>query len=279
MRAVNTNIWKLFSLKGRVAMVTGGARNLGCDMAGALAEAGADVIITSRYLDNARSAARLLARRTQQQILPLELDITSEENVAKTMRAAIGWKQRLDILVNNAGGRKINRTSPNPYFDNGLERQPAEDWDATLASYLRGTFLCVKHVLRQMKRQKHGSIINIASVSGMVGRNRWVYQGSKGMVGNTTDYSAAKAGVLGFTMDLAAQVGRSGIRVNAISPGGFERGQDAEFIRRYNLLTMLGRMGRDGLDLKGAIVFLASDASAYITAHNLVVDGGFTQMT
>jgi NAD(P)-dependent dehydrogenase (short-subunit alcohol dehydrogenase family) len=110
----------------------------------------------------------------------------------------------------------------------------------------------------------------------MVGRQRWVYEGSPGMVGNTTDYSAAKAGVLGFTIDLAAQVGKSGIRVNAISPGGFERGQPKEFLRRYNLLTPLGRMGTDGLDMKGAVVYFASDASSYVTAHNLVVDGGFT---
>ncbi len=96
------------------------------------------------------------------------------------------------------------------------------------------------------------------------------------MVPNMSDYSAAKAGIIGYTRDLAAENGRHGIRVNAISPGGFERGQPEEFIRRYNSHVMLGRMGRDGVDLKGAVVFLASDAAAYVTGQNLAVDGGFT---
>jgi len=273
---MNTNIWKLFSLKGRVALVTGGGQNLGYDMAEALAEAGADVAITSRHLDKAQRAAKQLRKRTGRAILPLQLDVTSEEDITRVVRAAIAWKKRLDILVNNAGSRNADATTTAKYFDNGLEHEPLRDWEATMHSYLRGTFLCAKHVLPQMKKQKRGSIINISSISGMVGRQRWVYDGSPGMVGNTTDYSAAKAGVLGFTIDLAAQVGESGIRVNAISPGGFERGQPKEFLKRYNLLTPLGRMGTDGLDMKGAVVYLASDASGYVTAHNLVVDGGFT---
>jgi NAD(P)-dependent dehydrogenase (short-subunit alcohol dehydrogenase family) len=93
----------------------------------------------------------------------------------------------------------------------------------------------------------------------------------------TVDYATAKAAVIGFTTDLAGLLGPQGIRVNAISPGGFERGQPQEFVRAYSDRTMLGRMGRDGIDLKGAAVFLASDASAYITGHNLVVDGGFSR--
>ncbi len=276
---MSAHILKLFSLKGRVALVTGGARTLGYDMAEALAEAGADVVITSRNLANAQRSAKRLAKHSGRRILPLELDLASEESIKNAVTTAVAWKGRMDILVNNGGGRNSNAKLTAKYFDNGLEHEPVEDWDATFATFLRGTFLCAKHVLPQMKKQKHGSIINIASISGMVGRNRWVYQGSPGMVGNTTDYSAAKAGVFGFTMDLAAQVGRSGIRVNAISPGGFERGQPKEFIKRYNMLTMLGRMGADGLDMKGAVVFLASDASSYVTGHNLAVDGGFSQMS
>lgn len=278
---MNTHISQLFSLKGRVALVTGGARTLGYDMAEALAEAGADVVITSRFLANAQRSARTLAKQTGRQILPLELDLASEESVQSAFRTAIAWKKRLDILINNGGSRKIQRFVSTPtvrYFAGRPEDEPVEDWDATMTTYLRGTFLCCKYVLPQMKKQKRGSIINIASVSGMVGRSRWVYERSPAMVGNTCDYSAAKAGILGLTMDLAAQVGRSGIRVNAISPGGFLRGQHKEFVKRFTLLTMLGRMGTDRLDLKGAAVYLAADASSYVTAHNLVVDGGFSQL-
>lgn len=273
---MNNHIWKLFSLKGRVAMVTGGARTLGYDMAEALAEAGADLIITSRHLDHAQRSAKKLARRTGRKILPLEMDLSSVGSIERAMRAALAWRKRLDVLVNNGGGRNADPKVTAKYFNNGLEHEPIADWDATFATYLRGLFLCTKLAIPQMKKQKRGSIINIGSISGLVGRQRWVYDGSPGMVGNTSDYSAAKGGVLGFTMDLAAQTGQSGIRVNVISPGGFERGQPKEFIRRYNLLTPMGRMGTDGLDMKGAVVFLASDASGYVTAHNLVVDGGFS---
>ncbi len=273
---MNHHIWKLFSLKGRVALVTGGARTLGHDMAEALAEAGADVVITSRHLEHAQRSAKRLARRTGRKVFPLEMDLASEESIRRAVSAAIAWRKRLDILVNNGGGRNADSKQTAKYFDNGLERMPVGDWESTFSTYLRGTFLCARYALPQMKKQKSGSIINISSVSGVVGRQRWVYRGSPNMVGNTTDYSAAKAGVLGFTLDLAAQVGASGVRVNAISPGGFARGQPREFIRRYSQITPLGRMGADGIDMKGAVVFLASDASAYVTAHNLIVDGGFS---
>ena len=127
-----------------------------------------------------------------------------------------------------------------------------------------------------MKPAGAGSIVIIASMSGMIGRDRWVYEGSPDMVPNMTVYSAAKSGLIGFMRDLAAENGCHGIRANCISPGGFERGQPEEFIRRYNRLTPLGRMGKDGTDLKGAVAFLASEAAAYVTGHNLAVDGGFT---
>lgn len=274
---MSNHVSQLFSLKGRVALVTGGARTLGYDMAQALAEAGADVVITSRHVENARKTAKKLAKQTGRKILPLEMDLASDDSIHRAVQAAIAWRKRLDVLVNNGGGRNADPKIVATYFDGNIENEPLADWDATMATYLRGTFLCCKYALAQMKKQKRGSIINIASISGMVGRQRWVYEGSPGMVGNTSDYSAAKGGVLGFTRDLAAQVGKFGIRVNAISPGGFLRGQPKEFLRRYNLLTPLGRMGADGLDMKGAAVYLASDASGYVTAHNLVVDGGFTE--
>jgi NAD(P)-dependent dehydrogenase (short-subunit alcohol dehydrogenase family) len=125
-----------------------------------------------------------------------------------------------------------------------------------------------------MKKQGSGSIINIASIAGIIGRDRRVYPVEMPM--QSTDYAAAKAGVIGLTRDLAAYLGPAGVRVNAISPGGFERGQLKEFIEAYSDKTPLRRMGRDGIDIKGAILFLSSEASAYVTGHNLVVDGGFT---
>jgi NAD(P)-dependent dehydrogenase (short-subunit alcohol dehydrogenase family) len=126
-----------------------------------------------------------------------------------------------------------------------------------------------------MMPNKQGNIINIASISSLVGRDRSIYPTS--MTPNPVAYTAAKAGLIGLTYDVAAYLGDYNIRVNCISPGGFERSQPQEFIKAYSDKTMLKRMGREGEDLKGAVVFLASEAASYITGHNLIVDGGFTK--
>jgi NAD(P)-dependent dehydrogenase (short-subunit alcohol dehydrogenase family) len=264
------NVKDLFDLSGRAAMVTGGAQNLGLDMAEALAEAGADVAITSRYADKAAASAKALAEAVSARVLGLAMDIVDEESVAAGFARVMDEYGRLDILVCNAGGAR---------FSGGthlIDGRLAADFDYVVTVNLRGTFLCCREACRIMKPAGRGSIITIGSISGMVGRDRSVYEGSEEMVPNMNDYSAAKGGIIAFTRDLAAEVGRHGLRVNCISPGGFLRGQPEEFVRRYSAQTMLGRMGTDGLDLKGAVVFLASDASGYVTGQNLAVDGGFT---
>jgi NAD(P)-dependent dehydrogenase (short-subunit alcohol dehydrogenase family) len=261
------NVMDLFRLDGRIAMVTGGCQNLGLDMATALGEAGAHLAITSRHADKAAAKAEELAQALGVRVLPLTLDATAPASVAAAFARVEESYGRLDILVNNAGGNRGKQP---------FEHQPKPDWDYILGVNVTATFLCCQQAVRIMMRQKSGCIINIASISGMVGRDRRVYEGSPDMVPNSSAYSAAKAGIVGLTRDLAAQMGRHGIRVNAISPGGFERGQPPEFIKRYSAKTMLGRMGRDGHDLKGAVVYLASEAASYVTGHNLVVDGGFT---
>ncbi len=260
---------ELFSLAGKVAMVTGGARDLGLDMAEALGEAGADLVITSRSGEKAEQSARDLASYLDVRVLALGLDVTDETAAEGAFRRVTDEYGRLDVLVNNAGGARHSGAGVT------TDTRLVDDWEYVIAVNLRGTFLCCRYALPIMQEQKSGAIINIGSISGMVGRDRWVYEGSE-MVPNMTDYTAAKGGIIAFTRDLAAENGCHGIRVNCISPGGFERGQPEEFIRRYNKQTILGRMGRDGVDLKGAVVYLASEASAYVTGHNLVVDGGFT---
>ncbi|MBI3987846.1 MAG: SDR family oxidoreductase [Lentisphaerae bacterium] len=259
------NISELFSLKGRTALVTGGARNLGHDMAEALAEAGADVAITSRDPDSAANAAAALNMTTGRRILAVEMDVRDEDSVKAGVDRVLSEFGRLDILVNNAGN--VKNSAP-------LESRKREDWDETFATNVSGVFFCCKYAVPYMVKAKKGSIVIIASIAGMAGKDRRHYLGSN-LVGVTLDYSASKGAALAMMRDLAAYVAPHGIRVNAISPGGFERGQPKEFIRRYNESTMLGRMGQPG-ELKGAVVYLASDASAYVTGHNLVVDGGLT---
>jgi len=263
-------IHELFDLTGRVALVTGGARNLGYDMATALAEAGCDLAITSRNLEHARDAAQRIAADTGRRALGFACDVRTEEQVAAMVAAALAGFGRVDILVNNAGN-VVSTPQNKP-----LERRPIEEWDNTVDTNLKGAFLCSKHVVAQaMKAERQGVIINIASVAGMVGKDHRVYDGTD-MGGVTVDYAASKGGVIALTREMACCLAQYHIRVNCISPGGFERGQPAEFVSQYSYLVPMGRMGQDGKEIKGAVVFLASEAASYVTGVNLPVDGGMT---
>jgi len=227
------------------------------------------VAITSRNLERVREAADRLSRAYAVEVLPLQLDQTDFQQVAQVARRVHAWKGAVDILVNNAGGgsgKTVARL---------FERDP-KDIDALIGVNLTGLLYCCREIGRIMAEQRRGKIINIASIAGLLGRDRRIYERS-GMNGQPIDYAASKAGVIGLTMDLAGFLSPMGVYVNAISPGGFARdGLPEQFAKDYSERTPLGRMGRDGSDLKGAILFLASPASDYVTGHNLVVDGGFS---
>lgn len=202
------------------------------------------------------------------EVLPLPLDVRDHGQVAEMAARAAAWKGRLDILINNAGGG--SGRGPCALF----ERLP-EDVIGLIGTNLIGTLFCCQEVGRVMAQQGYGKIVNIASMAGLVGRDRRMYERS-GLNQQPVDYAAAKAGVIGVTRDLAAVLAPYGVYVNSISPGGFERGQPEAFVNAYSDRTPLGRMGRDGVDIKAAALFLASSASDYVTGHNLVVDGGFS---
>ena len=257
-----------FRLDGKVAVVTGGARTLGRDMAEALAEAGSHLVITSRDLARAESTAAEIARNFGVEVLPLPLDVREHGQVAEMAARAAAWKGQVDILINNAGGG--SGKGPCGLFD----RHP-EDVIGLISTNLIGTLFCCQELGRVMAQQGYGKIVNIASMAGLVGRDRRMYERS-GLNQQPVDYAAAKAGVIGVTRDLAAVLAPYGVYVNSISPGGFERGQPEAFVNAYSDRTPLGRMGRDGVDIKAAALFLASSASDYVTGHNLVVDGGFS---
>ncbi len=259
-----------FRLVGKVAVVTGGARDLGYDMADALAEAGAHLVITSRELDHAAKAAEKLHAAHGVEALPLALDQCDHAQIALFARKARDWKGRVDVLVNNAGGGKSK--GPTNFFD----RQP-EDVIALIHLNLIGVLFCCQEFGRIMAAQGSGKIINIGSIAGMVGRDRRMYD-QTGLAQQAVDYAAAKGGVIAMTRDIAAVLAPKGVCVNTISPGGFtspRRNHPEAFVKAYSEHTALGRMGRDGVDLKGAVLFLASSASDYVTGQNLVVDGGF----
>ncbi|HNT34995.1 MAG TPA: SDR family oxidoreductase [bacterium] len=268
--AENQTVQELFDLTDKAAFVTGGARNLGFDMALALAESGANVTITSRNLEQCKKSAAQINKTTGRRVLPLALDVCREDQVERAIEAHISEFQRLDILVNNAGNvLSTPETAP-------LEKRSLEDWHAVIEVNLTGVFLCTKHALaKAMMPQRSGSIINIASVTGMIGKDRRVYRGTT-MGGATIDYHAAKGGVISMTRDMACYLAPFNIRVNCISPGGFWRNQPEAFVKAYSETIPMGRMGQDGKEMKGAVVFFASEASSYCTGQNLAIDGGLT---
>ena len=256
-----------FRLDGKVALITGGARDLGYDMADALAEAGADLAITSRSLESAQDAAKTLAEAHGVDVLPLALNVCDPKDVAGVVEKVRDWKGHIDVLINNAGG---GVGAPCDLLD-----RPPELMAKMIDVNLMGTLYCCQAVARVMVAQGSGKIVNIASIAGMCGRDRRMYE-KNDMEMQPVDYAAAKAGVIGATRDLAGYLSPKGVYVNAISPGGFARNLPGNFEQDYSDEVPLGRMGRDGsIDLKGAVLFLASEASDYVTGENLAVDGGF----
>ncbi len=257
-------VQELFDLTGKVALITGGAGRLGYPMATALAEAGAFVVVASRNKDSCDKMAESLTRQGFEN-MAIKMDITDVNQVTNGIASVVDEMGKIDILVNNAG---VARRAL-------LDTATLEDWQTVIDTNLTGTFLCSQAGAKYMMKQRKGKIINIASIYGMVGVDQRLYEDSPEMVPGSVPYTASKGGVINLTRDMAVYLAPYDIHVNAISPGGFRANQDDEFLKRYNYRVPLQRMCKED-DLKGAIVFLASRASDYITGHNLVVDGGWT---
>jgi NAD(P)-dependent dehydrogenase (short-subunit alcohol dehydrogenase family) len=254
-----------FSLKGRVALVTAGAGPLfGRSISTALAEAGATVITASRSKErNEQFAAEMRNQGHDMHGLAFDQeDLASVDALHADVLQQFG---RLDVLVNSALARDGHV--------GGFEAQTAETWQHAANGDFAGLFRNCQLAVAAMSRQGGGSIINIASIYGVVSNDPGLYAGTS-MVQPPT-YNFVKAGMINFTRYLAAYYGRKGIRANSISPGGYFNEQPRAFVERYEGRVPLGRMmGHE--DLQGAVVFLASDASAYVTGTNLLVDGGWT---
>ena len=264
------SVMELFKLDGKIAVITGGAKGLGFDMAIALAEAGADIVITSRKLENAESSVKKIINQTGKKAMAVELDVRKENQVKNMASSTLSKYGHIDILINNAGN--VTSTPDTAPF----EKRSLELWQEVIDINLTGVFLCSKYVVDMaMKPVKSGNIINIGSTTGIVGKDRRVYEGTN-MGGATLDYHAAKGGIISMTRDMAVYLAPENIRVNCISPAGFWRDQDPKFVEAYNRTIPMGRMGIEGKEIKGAAVYLASEASSFVTGHNLVIDGGMT---
>ncbi len=263
------SVHKLFELTGKTAIVTGGAAGLGWDIAQALAEYGCRIVITSRDAARAEDAASRLHAETGAEASGLALDQRDYSSCETLMKKAIALYGRIDILINNAGGGSGAGEC------NFLQRDPAAIQNM-IDTNLTGSLFCCRAACGYMKEQGKGTIINLGSIAGIVGRNRDMYHQANKME-QSVEYAAAKGGVIGMTRDLGAFMAPFGVTVNCISPGGFDKVELSEaFVSGYSARTPLGRMGRMGCDLLGAVVFLASDAAAYVTGQNIVVDGGFS---
>jgi len=265
-----------FSLEGRVAVVTGALGLLGRHHCAALARAGAAVVVTDVDPAACVALADELAAAHGRPAMGHAADITVPASVGGLRDAVLSGLGRVDVLVNNAA---VNEKVEDPGTGAPLtfESYPLEQWERSLRVNVTGTFLCCQAFGAEMARRGRGSIVNVASTYGIVAPDQSLYRKPDGTQAffKSAAYPTTKGAVLALTRYLAAYWGRSGVRVNALSPGGVENGQDPHFVARYSERTPLGRMA-DAADYEGAIVFLASDASAYVTGANLVVDGGWT---
>jgi gluconate 5-dehydrogenase len=248
----------LFGLSGKVAIVTGTSRGLGQYFATALAKAGADLVITSRKL-SALTEFKQQIESLGRKALPVQLDVLSQSDIENMVRVAVKEYGKIDILVNNAG---MNIRKP-------TTEVTQQDWDAVLDTNLKGSFFCAQAVAKEMIKRKYGRIINIGSCTCVFGME------------GIAAYSASRGAILSMTRTLAAEWGKYGVTVNVLAPGWFKTAQNAVLYENkdwVNYITSripLNRVGQPN-DLDGAVVFLASDASEYITGQMLLIDGGFT---
>jgi NAD(P)-dependent dehydrogenase (short-subunit alcohol dehydrogenase family) len=263
----------LFSLHNKTAIVTGALGLLGRQHCMALAEAGATVIVCDMDSEKCVEFAKTL----QGIAIGVALDVTQPDSIKAVRDRALNSFGHIDILINNAA---VNDMFENPALaleHSRFENYPLEMWNRSLEVNVTGVFLCSQILGSVMARQQSGSIINIASTYGIVAPDQSLYrdEGGKQIFFKSAAYPATKGAVLSFTRFLAAYWGQSGVRVNALSPGGVANKQEEFFVKKYSERTALGRLAVPE-DYRGAIVFLASDASAYMTGANLIVDGGWT---
>jgi NAD(P)-dependent dehydrogenase (short-subunit alcohol dehydrogenase family) len=271
-------VQELFNLSGRVAVVTGGAGLLGHYHGAILAAAGAHVVLLDLPIANPAARAAQLSDAFGVECLGLDADITSEASLRDACDQIIGRFGRIDILINNAANNPKVEDAKGKNWSR-LENFSLEAWDEDIRVGLTGAFLCCRIFGAEMVKRRSGVVVNVASDLAVVAPDQRLYR-REGLAEDEqpvkpVTYSVVKTALLGLTRYLATYWSSAGIRVNAISPGGVFNGQPEEFLERLNQLIPMGRMAnRD--EYQGAILFLCSDASSYMTGSNLVIDGGRT---
>ncbi|WP_312504880.1 SDR family oxidoreductase [Lysinibacillus sp.] len=264
-----------FSLRGKTAIVTGGAGILGSHFCKGLADAGANVAIVDMNIENATIVAREIEQNYDVIASSVYCDLTSEQSVKKMVEAVVAKFGSIDILHNNAAGKSSNL---NDFFA-PFEEYELDQWKEIMSTNLDSMFLVAKHVGKVMKQQcTGGAIIQTASIYGVMGPDNRIYDGSyylERQINTPAIYSASKGGVVALTKYLATYWAKDGIRVNTITPGGVESGQNEMFKQNYGNRVPLGRMAQ-AEEMVGALIYLASDASSYVTGQNILIDGGLS---
>jgi NAD(P)-dependent dehydrogenase (short-subunit alcohol dehydrogenase family) len=260
---------ELMDLHGRVALITGGAGHIGSSMGEALAELGAKTIVLDSTQEACDSISKLIQQKYNVDSFPLAVDLSTEKEVRGMVDTVLARFGRLDILINCAA---IVNTSNMVGWIAPFVNQSSELWRLTLEINLTSPFILTQVFSEALAASGNGTIINVASIYGMVGPDMRMYEDTQ--LGNAAAYGASKGGLLQLTRWLATVLAPK-IRVNSITPGGVWRNQPEIFVERYAERTPLKRMGIEE-DFKGAIAYLASDLSAYVTGQNLIVDGGWT---
>lgn len=272
-----SSIKELFSLEGKVAVVTGANGLIGKEHCRALHEAGANVAMCDINVEATQNTIEKTIGETAGDYTAYTMDVTSKESIESVAADLLKKYGKIDILINNAAINDMFENPTSALEQSKFENYPLDMWKRSLDVNVTGTFLCAQVFGTQMAKQGKGSIINVASTYGITAPNQSIYINDNGeqTFYKSAAYPATKGAVISFTRFLAAYWGNKGVRVNTLSPGGVENNQEEFFTVNYSKLTPLGRMAKAD-DYKGAVVFLASDASSYMTGANLVVDGGWT---
>ena len=262
-------IKKLADMTGNVSLITGGAGYIGSAICESLAELGSDIVIIDNNENNGLKKKETIESEYGVSVLYINTDLSNVEDIQKIPKIVLKVFSSIDVLINCAA---LGGTSPLKGWTTSFETQSVESWNKALDINLTAAFALTQACSNNLRESNTGSVINIGSIYGLVGPDMRIYKGTT--MGNPAAYAASKGGIIQLTRYLATVLAPD-VRVNSITPGGVWRNQPESFVHQYERRTPLQRMATEE-DFKGAALYLASNLSAYVTGHNLVVDGGWT---
>mgnify|MGYP001365070852 CR=1 FL=1 len=257
-----------FDLKDKVIILTGSSGLLGLQYAEGLAHAGANLVLVDNNIKKSKLVINKISQKYENESIIINTNLTDKDSIKKMVSQTLKKFSKIDVLINNAAFSEGPNERNTPF-----EQFSLKSWNNVISVNLTGTMMCCQEIGKVMKNKHSGSIINISSIYGLLGADQRIY-GNSGL-NSSIAYATTKAAIINMTRYLASYWHNTGIRINTLSLGGVKNFQDPKFIRNYSKNTMLGRMAKKD-EYVGALIFLSSNASSYMTGSNLVVDGGWT---